>query len=70
MGTSLAWQTDAQLHDAVQRQLEWEPEIDAHHIAVTASNGVITRALRPGQWLARAEQRDAREEAERNIART
>lgn len=43
MGTSLAWQTDAQLHDAVQRQLEWEPEIDAHHIAVTASNGVISR---------------------------
>jgi osmotically-inducible protein OsmY len=42
MGTSLLWQTDAQLHDSVQRQLEWDPEIDASDIAVTASNGVIT----------------------------
>jgi osmotically-inducible protein OsmY len=42
MGTSLLWQTDTQLHDAVQRQLEWDPEIDARGIAVTASDGVIT----------------------------
>ena len=42
MGTSLLWQTDAQLHDSVQRQLEWDPEIDASDIAVIASNGVIT----------------------------
>jgi osmotically-inducible protein OsmY len=42
MGTSLLWQTDAQLHDAVQRQLEWDPEIDASDVAVIASDGVIT----------------------------
>jgi osmotically-inducible protein OsmY len=42
MGTSLLWQTDSQLHDAVQRQLEWDPEIDARGIAVTASDGVVT----------------------------
>lgn len=42
MGTSLLWQTDTQLHDSVQRQLEWDPEIDAHDVAVTASDGVIT----------------------------
>jgi len=34
MGSSLAWQTDAQLHDSVQRQLEWDPEIDAKDLAV------------------------------------
>ena len=42
MGTSLLWQTDTQLHDSVQRQLEWDPEIDAHDVAVAASDGVIT----------------------------
>lgn len=42
MGTSLLWQTDTQLHDSVQRQLEWDPEIDASDIAVIASDGVIT----------------------------
>lgn len=42
MGSSLSWQTDAQLHDAVQRQLEWEPEIEADNIAVIASEGVVT----------------------------
>lgn len=42
MGTSLLWQTDAQLHDAVQRQLDWEPEIDPRGIAITAADGVIT----------------------------
>ena len=41
MGTSLLWQTDTQLHDAVRRQLDWEPEFNAHAIAVTASDGVI-----------------------------
>ncbi len=33
MGTSLLWQTDTQLHDAVQRQLDWDPEINARDIA-------------------------------------
>jgi osmotically-inducible protein OsmY len=42
MGTSLLWQTDTQLHESVQRQLEWDPEIDASDIAVLASDGVIT----------------------------
>ena len=42
MGTSLLWQTDTQLHDAVQRQLDWDPEINARDIGVTASDGVIT----------------------------
>ena len=42
MGTSLSWRTDSQLHDAVKRQLDEDPEIRAHDIAVTASHGVIT----------------------------
>ena len=42
MGTSLLWQTDTQLHDAVQRQLDWDPEINARDIALKASDGVIT----------------------------
>ena len=42
MGTSLLWQTDSQLHDAVQRQLECVPEIDMKAVAITASDGVIS----------------------------
>lgn len=42
MGWSLSWQTDTQLHDSVQRQLEWDPEIESDNIAVIASDGVIT----------------------------
>jgi osmotically-inducible protein OsmY len=42
MGTSLLWQTDGQLHDAVQRQLDCEPEINVKGVAVSASDGVIT----------------------------
>jgi osmotically-inducible protein OsmY len=42
MGTSLLWQTDSQLHDAVQRQLECEAEIDVKAVAITASDGVIS----------------------------
>ena len=42
MGTSLLWQTDSQLHDSVQRELEWAPEIDATDVAVTARDGVVT----------------------------
>lgn len=42
MGTSLSWRTDSQLHDAVELQLDEDPEIRAHDIAVTASDGVIT----------------------------
>ena len=42
MGTSLSWRTETQLHDAVRRQLDEDPEIRAHDIAVVASDGVIT----------------------------
>lgn len=42
MGSSLSWQTDTQLHDSVQRQLEWDPQIESGDIAVIASEGVIT----------------------------
>ena len=42
MGWSLAWQTDTQLHESVQRQLAWDPEIESENIAVIASDGVIT----------------------------
>jgi len=42
MGTSLRWQTDSQLHDAVQRQLECEPAIDVKAVAITASDGVVS----------------------------
>ncbi len=42
MGTSLAWRTDVQLHDAVRLQLDEDPAIRAHDIAVVASDGVIT----------------------------
>lgn len=42
MGTSLLWETDTQLHEAVQRQLDWEPDISTRDIALTAAEGVIT----------------------------
>ena len=42
MGTSLSWRTDTHLYDAVRRQLDEDPEIRAHDIAVVASDGVIT----------------------------
>ena len=42
MGYSAYRQTDSQLHDAVQRQLDGEPERDVKGVAVTASDGVIT----------------------------
>lgn len=42
MGSSLLWQTDQQLHDSVQRQLDGDPAIDSGDIAVIASDGVIT----------------------------
>jgi osmotically-inducible protein OsmY len=53
MGTSLLWQTDTQLHDAVQRQLDWDPEIDATGIAVTASDGVVTLTGFVGSYAAK-----------------
>ena len=42
MGTSLAWQTDSQLHDSVERELGWAPEVEATDVAVIARDGVVT----------------------------
>jgi osmotically-inducible protein OsmY len=42
MGTSLAWRTDTQLHDAVRLHLDEDPAVRAHDVAVVASEGVIT----------------------------
>ena len=42
MGTSLAWRTDTQLHDAVRLQVDEDPAVRAHDIAVVASDVVIT----------------------------
>jgi osmotically-inducible protein OsmY len=42
MGSSTAWQTDDQLHDAVKRQLGWEPDINAENIAVLVTDSVVT----------------------------
>ena len=42
MGTSLLWQTDSQLHDSVQRELGWAPDVDATGVAVIARDGVVT----------------------------
>jgi osmotically-inducible protein OsmY len=38
----MKFQTDSQLRDAVQRQLDWEPEVRSSDIGVSASEGVIT----------------------------
>jgi osmotically-inducible protein OsmY len=42
MGSSSAWQTDDQLHDAIKRQLGWEPDIHAESIAVLVTDGIVT----------------------------
>jgi osmotically-inducible protein OsmY len=42
VGTSLSWQTDGQLVEAVERRLESEPGADWREVAVKASDGVIT----------------------------
>lgn len=34
--------TDLELRQAVERELAWDPGIDARHVAVAAKNGVIT----------------------------
>jgi hypothetical protein len=46
MGTSLAWRTDAQLHDAVRLQLDEDPAIRAHDIAVVRRRIVRSRHRR------------------------
>jgi osmotically-inducible protein OsmY len=42
MSTASLTDTDVQLRDAVQRQLEWDPEVDAAGIGVAASGGAVT----------------------------
>jgi osmotically-inducible protein OsmY len=70
MGWSLAWQTDTQLHDSVQRELEWDPEINAHDIAVIAADGVITLTGTASSYAAKlaAEQSVKRVRGVRGVA--
>ena len=42
MGSSAAWQTDSQLHDAVQRQFGFEPEINTREVAMVVADGIVT----------------------------
>jgi osmotically-inducible protein OsmY len=42
MGSSSAWQTDTQLHDAVKRQLGGESDIQSDNIAILVADGVVT----------------------------
>jgi osmotically-inducible protein OsmY len=42
MGSSTAWQTDSQLHDAVQRQFGFEPEINTSEVAIVVADGIVT----------------------------
>ena len=42
MTTALLTNTDIQVRDAVMRQLEWDPEVDASAIGVAARLGVVT----------------------------
>ena len=34
--------TDSQLQTDVQQELDWEPRVDARHIAVSAKDGAVT----------------------------
>lgn len=36
--------TDLELRQDVERELAWDPKVDASKIAVTAKNGVVTLA--------------------------
>jgi osmotically-inducible protein OsmY len=42
MGSDLLWRTDSHLRDAVQYQLECEPDINPADIGVNATDGLIT----------------------------
>src|SRR3970040_624572 len=41
MTTASITQTDIRLRNAVVRQLDWDPEVDASEIGVTAKDGVV-----------------------------
>ena len=52
--------TDKQLQQAVMDELDWEPSVDASHIGVTASNGVITLSGHvPTYWAKRTTEKAA-----------
>lgn len=42
MSTASMTDTDARTRDAVMRQLEWDPEVDAGGVGVAAKGGVVT----------------------------
>ena len=42
MGTDLLWRTDGHLRDAVQYQLECEPDINPPDVGITAKDGAVT----------------------------
>jgi len=42
MSTATLTDTDVRVRDAVTRQLDWDPEVDASAIGVTAKNGIVT----------------------------
>ena len=51
---------DKQLQQAVIDELDWEPSVDASHIGVTASNGVVTLSGHvPTYWEKRTAERAA-----------
>ena len=51
---------DKQLQESVIDELDWEPSVDASHIGVTASNGVVTLSGHvPTYWEKRTAERAA-----------
>src|SRR5688572_11638763 len=42
MSTATLSNLDVQVRDRVLHQLEWDPEVDASGVGVTAKNGVVT----------------------------
>lgn len=42
MSTATITETDVRLRNAVVRQLDWDPEVDASAIGVTAKEGIVT----------------------------
>jgi len=42
MTTATLTETDVRVRDAVMRQLEWDPEVDASAVGVTATHGTVT----------------------------
>ena len=41
MSTARITETDIRLREAVVRQLDWDPDVDASAIGVSASDGVV-----------------------------